>query len=56
EGFNTAWIETQLAHVDKNSIRGTYNHAKYLEGRRDMMQWYADYISQFGKSKLIHAS
>ena len=24
EGFNTAWIETQLAHVDKNAIRGTY--------------------------------
>lgn len=39
EGFNTAWIETQLAHVDKNAIRGTYNHALYLEGRREMMQW-----------------
>ena len=25
QGYNTAWIETQLAHVDKNSIRGTYN-------------------------------
>lgn len=37
EGFNTAWIETQLAHVDKNAIRGTYNHALYLEGRREMM-------------------
>ncbi|WP_108368052.1 tyrosine-type recombinase/integrase [Enterobacter hormaechei] len=37
EGFNTAWIETQLAHVDKNAIRGTYNHAQYLEGRREMM-------------------
>ncbi|WP_134720140.1 tyrosine-type recombinase/integrase [Escherichia coli] len=45
EGFNTAWIETQLAHVDKNVIRGTYNHALYLEGRREMMQWYADYIN-----------
>lgn len=44
QGFNTAWIEIQLAHVDKNSIRGTYNHAQYLEGRREMMQWYADYI------------
>ncbi|EFB4412507.1 tyrosine-type recombinase/integrase [Escherichia coli] len=45
EGFNTAWIETQLAHVDKNAIRGTYNHALYLEGRREMIQWYADYIN-----------
>ncbi|EMZ7257304.1 tyrosine-type recombinase/integrase [Salmonella enterica] len=44
QGFNSAWIELQLAHVDKNSIRGTYNHAQYLDGRREMMQWYADYI------------
>ena len=44
QGFNTVWIEMQLAHVDKNSIRGTYNHAQYLDGRREMMQWYADYI------------
>ncbi|EPY4542118.1 tyrosine-type recombinase/integrase [Klebsiella pneumoniae] len=44
EGFNTAWIETQLAHLDKNAIRGTYNHAQYMEGRREMMQWYGDYV------------
>ncbi|HCR2017084.1 TPA: tyrosine-type recombinase/integrase [Enterobacter asburiae] len=56
EGFNTAWIETQLAHVDKNAIRGTYNHALYLEGRREMMQWYADYIGSIGLSGLIIAS
>lgn len=42
EGFNSAWIELQLAHVDKNSIRGTYNHALYLDDRRTLMQWYAD--------------
>lgn len=45
QGYNTAWIELQLAHVDKNSIRGTYNHAQYLDGRREMLQWYADYLS-----------
>lgn len=44
EGFNTAWIELQLAHVDKNAIRGTYNHALYLNDRRIMMQWYADML------------
>ncbi|EER9153817.1 tyrosine-type recombinase/integrase [Escherichia coli] len=43
-GFNTAWIEMQLAHVDKNSIRGTYNHAQYFEKRKVMMQWYSDNI------------
>lgn len=44
KGFNSAWIELQLAHVDRNTIRGTYNRAKYLEGRKEMMQWYADLI------------
>ncbi|HHC4301174.1 TPA: integrase, partial [Klebsiella pneumoniae] len=24
--------------------RGTYNHALYLEGRKEMMQWYGDYV------------
>nr|WP_304188379.1 tyrosine-type recombinase/integrase [Hafnia alvei] len=53
QGFNSAWIELQLAHVDKNSIRGTYNHAQYLDGRREMMQWYADYIDQLISSSSI---
>ncbi|WDF97733.1 tyrosine-type recombinase/integrase [Pectobacterium carotovorum subsp. carotovorum] len=43
QGYNTAWIELQLAHVDKNTIRGTYNHAQYLEQRRSMLQWYGDF-------------
>lgn len=44
--FNTAWIEIQLAHKDKNQIRGTYNHAKYLDQRRIMMQQWADYLDR----------
>jgi integrase len=42
-GFNRDWIEKQLNH-EESSVRGIYNHAQYLEGRREMMQWYADYI------------
>ena len=49
QGYNTAWIELQLAHVDKNTIRGTYNHAQYLEQRREMLQWYGDYVGGLGK-------
>lgn len=45
QGFDSAWIELQLAHVDKNSIRGTYNHAQYFEYRKKMMQWYSDKIT-----------
>ncbi|KHS49829.1 tyrosine-type recombinase/integrase [Hafnia paralvei] len=37
-------IERQLAHTDKHSVRGIYNHAQYLEKRREMMQWWADWI------------
>ncbi|MNE69352.1 putative prophage CPS-53 integrase [compost metagenome] len=43
-GFDSAWIEMQLAHIDKNSIRGVYNHAQYIDNRRNMMNWYAEYI------------
>lgn len=44
QGFGTAFIEVQLAHVDKNTIRGTYNHALYLDDRRTMMEWYSKYL------------
>lgn len=44
KGFDSAWIELQLAHVDKNSIRGTYNHALYLENRKNMLKWYSSNI------------
>lgn len=44
KGFDSVWIEMQLAHVDKNTIRGTYNHALYIDNRRIMMQEYANYL------------
>ncbi|MGH8434536.1 MAG: tyrosine-type recombinase/integrase [Pseudomonas sp.] len=43
-GYNKDWIERQLAHGDADEIRDTYNHATYLEQRRDMMQAWADSI------------
>lgn len=45
QGYDSAWVEMQLAHVDRNAIRGAYNHAQYLDGRREMMQWYADFLN-----------
>jgi integrase len=53
KGYNTAWIELQLAHVDKNTIRGTYNHAQYLEQRREMLQWYANYIDSLANRTVM---
>ena len=49
-GFESAWIEMQLAHVDKNAIRGIYNHADYIERRRGMLQWYSDNLIDKSKS------
>lgn len=43
-GYNKDWIERQLAHGDSDEIRGTYNHAAYIEQRREMMQAWADSI------------
>jgi integrase len=43
-GYNKDWIERQLAHGDSDGIRDTYNHANYLEQRREMMQAWADSI------------
>ncbi|VTQ29022.1 Putative prophage CPS-53 integrase [Streptococcus pneumoniae] len=33
-------IEVQLAHANGGSVRGIYNHAQYLDKRREMMQWW----------------
>ena len=43
-GYNRDWIEAQLAHAEKNAIRGAYNRAGYLPERRRMMQEWADYL------------
>ena len=45
-GFRSDVIERQLAHGEKNKVRGAYNHAQYLKERREMMQWYADYLDR----------
>ena len=37
-------IEVQLAHTDKNVIRGVYNKAVYLEERRALMEWWSNYL------------
>lgn len=46
KGYDRDWIERQLAHGDPDKIRGTYNKAHYLEGRRKMMQDWADLLDR----------
>jgi len=45
-GFNFFHIEAQLAHVSKNQVASAYNHAKYLDQRAQMMQWWGDYLDK----------
>jgi integrase len=42
--FRSDVIERQLAHGERNKVRASYNHAQYLPERRQMMQWWADYL------------
>jgi len=42
-GFNTDWVEKALAHEQKG-VRGVYNRAEYLSQRREMLQWWADFV------------
>ena len=43
-GFRFDVIERQLAHCERNDVRGAYNRAEYLPERRIMMQQYADML------------
>lgn len=42
-GFNSDWVEKCLAHEQKG-IRGVYNRAQYADQRREMLQWWADFV------------
>jgi hypothetical protein len=37
-------IERQLAHGERDTVRGSYNFAEHLPERRKMMQAWADYL------------
>lgn len=46
KGFSPDAIELQLSHIDTNKVRATYNKAMRLQERREMLQWWADSITQ----------
>lgn len=43
-GFRSDVIERQLAHCERDEVRGSYNRAEYLPERTAMMQQWADMI------------
>ena len=42
-GFNSDWVEKALAHEQKG-VRGVYNRAEYLSQRREMLQWWGNFV------------
>jgi integrase len=44
QGWPPDVIERQLAHAERNEVRGAYNRTKYLPERRKMRQAWADYL------------
>lgn len=53
QGFPPDVIEAALAHVDKNEVRRAYNRSDYLEQRRPMMQWWADFVMAADRGTII---
>lgn len=45
-GFEKDVIERQLQHQETDDVRAAYNRAQYLKQRRDLMQWWADWLDQ----------
>lgn len=43
-GFRADVVERQLAHGERNKVRASYNHALYLQERREMMNWWSTFI------------
>ena len=43
-GFAHDVIERQLAHRETDAVRAAYNRAQYLTQRRELMQWWADWL------------
>lgn len=45
-GYHSLAIERQLAHVDRNTVRASYNHAEFLNERREILQAWADLLDE----------
>jgi len=46
KGFRADVIERQLAHSERDEVRGAYNRAEYLPERKKMMQQWANYLDK----------
>ena len=45
-GFDKDVIERQLAHQETDEVRAAYNRAEYLPKRREMMDWWSQWLQK----------
>jgi integrase len=45
ECYRSDWVETALAHVDRDDVRSAYNSALYLTPRRRMLEDWAEVVA-----------
>lgn len=55
-GYPKIWVDAQLSHSDPNKVSSAYNHAKYVEPRRRMMQDWADRLDLLEQGQMDAAS
>ena len=55
-GYPKIWVDAQLSHSDPNKVSSAYNHAKYVEPRRRMMQDWADRLDLLEQGQVEAAS
>src|SRR5690606_7889599 len=55
-GYPRIWVDAQLSHSDPNKVSAAYNHAKYVEPRRRMMQDWADRLDLLEQGQVEAAS
>jgi len=53
QGWRADVIERQLAHCERNEVRGAYNRAEYLAERARMMQAWADHVDALAKGAKV---
>jgi integrase len=55
QGYDPHHIEAQLAHGKRSKIEAAYNHASYIPQRRELMQFWSDYLCKLRDEAAVEA-
>jgi len=52
-GWPSDHIEMQLSHDERDSVRGAYNAAQHMAGRRELMRWWSGRLDALKTDRLV---